>query len=52
MPAQKISAIPEQADHSAAIYTPTDAQILYLRQAGLGIIEIKDVTKEAFMNDY
>jgi Fe-S cluster assembly scaffold protein SufB len=52
IPAQKISAIPEQADHSAAIYTPTDAQILYLRQAGLGIIEIKDVTKEAFMNDY
>ena len=52
MPAQKISSIPKTADHSAGIYTPNDAQILYLRQAGLGILEIKDVTKEAFLNDY
>ena len=51
-PAQKISSVPKRADHSAGIYNPTDNQILYLRQAGLGIIEIKDVTKEAFMNDF
>ena len=50
MPAQRISSIPKQADHSASIYTPTDAQILYMRQAGLGTLEIKDVTKEAFLN--
>ena len=51
MPAQKISSIPKQADHSASLYEPTDAQILYLRQAGLGILEIKDVTKETFLNE-
>jgi hypothetical protein len=51
MPAQKIYSIPKQADHSASLYEPTDAQILYLRQAGLGILEIKDVTKEAFLNE-
>ena len=48
MPAQRISSIPKQADHSASIYSPTDAQIQYLRQAGLGILEIKDVTKVSF----
>ncbi|MBO5948692.1 hypothetical protein J6Q66_07650, partial [bacterium] len=52
MPAQKISSIPKTADHSAGIYSVTDSQVQYLRQAGLGIIEIKDVTKEAFLNDY
>ena len=51
MPAQKISSMPKQADHSASLYEPTDAQILYLRQAGLGILEIKEVTKEAFLNE-
>jgi Fe-S cluster assembly scaffold protein SufB len=52
MPAQKISAMPTVADHSASIYSPTNEQVLYLRQAGLGIIEIKDVIKESFLNDY
>ncbi len=51
MPAQKISAIPSVADHSASIYNPTDEQILYLRLAGLGTLEIKDVIKESFLND-
>ena len=51
MPAQRISSVPKQAEHSASIYNPTDAQTLYLRQAGLSIIEIKNVTKEAFLND-
>ena len=52
MPAQKISSIPKTADHSAGIYSATDSQVQYLRHAGLGILEIKDVTKEAFLNDY
>ena len=52
MPAQEIHSIPKTADHSAGIYSATDSQVQYLRQAGLGIIEIKDVTKEAFLNDY
>ena len=51
MPAQKIYSIPKQADHSASIFEPTDSQIQYLRQSGLGILEIKDVTKEAFLNE-
>lgn len=49
MPAQKISSVPKSAEHSASIYKPTDAQILYLRQAGLGTIEIDTVLKEAFL---
>lgn len=51
MPAQRISSIPISAEHSASIYKPTDAQILYLRQAGLGTIEIDNVIKEAFLQD-
>ena len=52
LPEQNIAAIPKSAEHSANIYRGTDAQILYLRQAGLGIIEIDDVLKEAFLNDF
>lgn len=51
LPAQNIKAEPIFAEHSANIYKPTDAQVLYLRQAGLGIIEIDDVVKEAFLNE-
>ncbi|MDW2958951.1 MAG: SufD family Fe-S cluster assembly protein [Alphaproteobacteria bacterium] len=51
MPAQRISSVPISAEHSASIYKPTDAQILYLRQAGLGTIEIDNVLKEAFLQD-
>ena len=51
MPAQKISALPEKADHSASIYKPTDFQIEYLRESGLSSIEIENVMKEAFFND-
>ena len=51
MPEQKISSEPISADHSANIYQPTNAQVLYLRQAGLGTIEIDNVIKEAFLND-
>ncbi len=52
MPAQKISSVPESADHSASIYQAKDSQILYLRENGLGILEIQDVIKEAFINDF
>lgn len=51
MPAQRISSVPISAEHSASIYKPTDAQILYLRQAGLGTIEIDNVLKDAFLQD-
>ncbi len=52
MPTQRISSMPKSADHSAAIYKPTDSQILYLRESGLGTLEITDVIKEAFINDF
>ena len=51
-PAQKISAVPISAEHSAAIYTPSAPQILYLREAGLSGAECEEVTKEAFRNDF
>lgn len=51
IPAQYISSEPIYADHSASIYKPSDAQILYLRQMGLGIIEIKEIIREAFIKD-
>jgi Fe-S cluster assembly scaffold protein SufB len=52
MPAQRISSVPDRADHGAAIYTPKPIQIEYLRNAGLGTIEINDVLRAAFMNDF
>ena len=52
LPAQRISSIPESAGHSASIYTPKPIQIEYLRGAGLGIIEIDQVMREAFINDF
>lgn len=51
-PAQRISAIPAAADHSAAFYHPTDFQIQYLRGAGMATGEVKDALREAFMNDF
>lgn len=51
MPAQRISAVPNTADHSAAMFKPTDAQIEYLRQAGLSGQESIEAMKEAFIND-
>ena len=50
IPAQKISAEPIAADHSASIFKPTDAQIFYLRQAGLSGAEVDIAMKEAFLN--
>lgn len=52
MPAQRISSVPESAGHSASIFTPKPIQIEYLRESGLGTIEINDVIREAFINDF
>ncbi len=52
LPAQKISAIPKTADHSASIYRPSLQQIEYLRTSGLTGSEVKNVLIEAFLNDF
>lgn len=52
LPAQKISSEPITADHSAAVYKPTQMQITYLRGAGLSGYEIDNIMREAFLNDY
>ena len=51
-PAQRISAIPNSAEHSASIYQPSAPQIEYLREAGLSGTEVNNVLKEAFINDF
>ena len=50
-PVQRISAIPENAAHSASIAHYTNQQIEYLHQSGLTNSEITDVLREAFIND-
>ncbi len=52
MPAQRISAVPNSADHSASIFAPSDMQIQYLRGAGLGTAEVDTTMRQAFMNDF
>lgn len=52
LPAQRISAAPQKADHSAFIYTPQDVQIEYLRSAGLSGAEANQAMIEAFKNDF
>ena len=52
LPAQRISSVPNNAGHSASIYSPKPIQIEYLRTAGLGTLEINDIIHEAFMNDF
>ena len=52
IPAQRISSVPLNAGHSASIYTPKPIQIEYLRESGLGELEIKNIIHEAFMNDF
>ncbi len=51
MPGQRIKSEPIRADHSAAIYKPTDAQIFYLRGAGLSGMEVDTALKEAFLSE-
>ena len=48
MPEQKISSEVEFAEHSAAIYRPSENQIFYLRGAGLSGAEVDIALKEAF----
>jgi len=48
-PIQYISVIPKSAGHSAALYRPTDNQIMYLRTAGLSGDEIKQIMEDAFL---
>ena len=52
LPAQRISSVPKRADHGASIYSPKPIQVQYLRAAGLGTIEVNDVMRAAFMNDF
>ena len=52
MPAQRISAVPASAEHSASIYQPTLSQIEYLHGAGLSHMETDTALREAFMNDF
>lgn len=51
-PAQRISSIPNSAEHSASIYQPTIGQIEYLRETGLSGTEVNEVLQEAFVNDF
>lgn len=50
MPSQRISAEPKSAEHSASIYRASDAQIQFLRGAGLSGAEVDKVLKEAFLS--
>ena len=52
LPAQRISSVPQNAGHSASIYTPKPIQIQYLRSAGLSTGEIDNVMRESFINDF
>ena len=52
MPAQRISAIPTSAEHSASIYQPSPPQIQYLRMAGLSGAEVDTALRAAFTNDF
>ena len=51
MPGQRIKSAPARADHSASIYKPTDAQVFYLRGAGLSGAEVDVALKEAFLSE-
>ena len=51
MPVQKISAIPEDASHSASIAHYTQPQIEYLHTAGLSDIEVRQVLRDAFIGN-
>ncbi|MBP5707547.1 MAG: SufD family Fe-S cluster assembly protein [Alphaproteobacteria bacterium] len=52
LPAQRISSIPENAGHSASIFSPKPIQIQFLREAGLSSNEIPNVMRESFINDF
>lgn len=51
-PAQYISAVPATAGHSAAMYSPSDIQIQYLHESGLGQAEVNETLYDAFRNKF
>ena len=50
-PIQKISAIPDSAEHSANIAEVSAPQVEYLHESGLNDAEIKSVMRDAFINN-
>lgn len=50
-PNQRISSAPQNAGHSASIYHPAPAQILYLEAAGLSAGESEHLMEQIFMED-
>lgn len=52
IPAQEISSIPAAADHSASVFHATDAQIQFLRAAGMSGAECDMAMRDAFINDF
>jgi hypothetical protein len=50
-PAQRISAVPKAAGHSASIYRPAPAQIRYLEAAGLTERESAELLNRAFLEE-
>ena len=50
-PGQRISAIPESAEHSANIAEYNKSQIEYLHESGLNDTQIHDILRDAFLND-
>ena len=51
-PGQKISSVPEFAEHSAYMFHTSPNQELYLREAGLSGAEVKNAMIEAFIKDF
>lgn len=51
-PKQRISSIPEFAEHSAYMFHTSEPQETYLRQSGLSGAEVKDTMIEAFVKDF
>ena len=51
-PEQKISSVPEFAEHSAYMFHILPTQELYLRESGLSGAEVETAMIESFMNDF
>jgi len=51
-PRQRISSVPDSAEHSAYIFNILSSQENYLRESGLSGAEVKDVMIESFINDF
>ena len=52
IPSQRISSVPDFAEHSAYMFHGTPAQELYLRESGLSGREVQDALIESFKNDF